>query len=98
MADIAVLKNIALNGTPADKQELFSFTLDESDERIILKYKLFARSWRMSFKAFENCGKSFSQSYIVFLLTPMYRANPSMVGSLTWNTFPAFTTSWFNSR
>lgn len=44
MADIQFLKNIALNGTPAEKQELFSFTLDESDERILLKYKLFARA------------------------------------------------------
>lgn len=44
MADLSVLKNIALNGTPAEKRELFSFSLEESDERILLKYKLFARS------------------------------------------------------
>lgn len=44
MADLEVLKNIALNGTPPEKRELFSFTLDESDERILLKYKLFSRS------------------------------------------------------
>lgn len=44
MADLKVLKDIALNGTPAEKRELFSFTLEESDERIVLKYKLFARS------------------------------------------------------
>lgn len=44
MADLEVLKKIALDGTPAEKRELFQFTLDESDERILLKYKLFTRS------------------------------------------------------
>lgn len=44
MSDLTVLKKIALNGTPAEKRELFSFTLGESDERILLKYKLFSRA------------------------------------------------------
>lgn len=44
MADIEALKQIALNGTNPEKRELFSFTLDESDDRILLKYKLFSRS------------------------------------------------------
>lgn len=44
MADLEVLKQIALNGTPPEKRELFSFTLEESDARILVKYKLFTRS------------------------------------------------------
>lgn len=38
------LKNIAVSGTPAEKKALFSFTLDDSNETILKKFKLFSRS------------------------------------------------------
>jgi len=38
------LKDIAINGTPAEKKELFSFTLEDSNEKILKKFKLFSRS------------------------------------------------------
>ncbi len=39
-----LIKNILINGTPAEKQEVFGFSIEESNEKILLKYKLFARS------------------------------------------------------
>lgn len=38
------IKNIAVNGSPAEKQELFGFTVEEDDKRILKKFKLFARA------------------------------------------------------
>lgn len=38
------LKDIAVTGTPAEKKALFSFTLDDSNEKILKKFKLFSRS------------------------------------------------------
>ena len=37
------IKEIILNGTPAEKRELYSFTFEDDVERILKKFKLFAR-------------------------------------------------------
>ena len=39
-----LLKNIAINGTPAEKQQLFGFNKDTPDEKVLKKFKYFARS------------------------------------------------------
>lgn len=38
------IKNIATNGTPAEKRELFGFDASTPDETVLKKYKLFSRS------------------------------------------------------
>jgi len=69
MANLEVLKNIAVNGTPAEKRELFGFSLEESDERILLKYKLFSRTCYPQYFSYKSPQhhdtriKNYLQSY-----------------------------------
>lgn len=39
-----LIKSIVLSGTPEEKRVLFAFSIDDPDEKILKKYKLFARS------------------------------------------------------
>ena len=38
------LKNIAINGTPAEKRESFQFNSEDSNKKLLTKFKLFSRS------------------------------------------------------
>lgn len=44
MGDAERIENIAVNGTPAQKRALFSFTIEDEDEIILAQFKLFART------------------------------------------------------
>jgi len=49
------IKDIAINGTPAEKRELFGFTIDDSNQKILKKFKIFARvNYSRYFKASDS--------------------------------------------
>ena len=57
------LKQIAVSGTPAEKLELFNFTLEETNEQILKRFKFFARSCYPHY--FQNTSAPFHDEMVL---------------------------------
>lgn len=44
-----IIKDVILNGTPEEKQELFAFTVEDSNDLIIKKFELFTRTFYLRY-------------------------------------------------